>query len=995
MKKMKKSLHYLFFATITFLMLAINLNGFAQSKKIRGKIIDATTQEPLIGANAVIDGLFIGGASDVNGEFEILGTPKGSFKLIVKYIGYEDTFVEFDGIPNEPILIQLKSSSILNEEVIVTAMARGQMGAINKQINSIQIKSVVSSAKMDEIPDATAAESLGRLPGVQISRSGGEANKVSVRGLAPKHNTISVEGVTLLSTDSDNRSVDLSMIAPNILSGLEVTKALTSDMIASSLGGAVNMTLKTAQEGFHTDLSGETGYNDNAKGISDYKFSATLGNRFFNNDLGIMIGAYIERRYRGKDVIDADWAEDMRLTEELRDSTLMLNKITYQDIEDNRSRLGGSIVIDYKLPFGELKLVNFGSRMNQETFTYSQDYTIDQPRCGYSIEKSGDDYQTQMVNKFGADLDLFTGKLSINLSHALAENDNPDRKRIWSWGDYDHLTANDKDSLLATPGFDFNEWINLAHPFGTALGYGFDPAAANPVFISEYGMDREYTTSFDYELPFNIGTKASGSLKFGYMYKYHSRKYDYERNDINVADGTYNLDVSLREYFDIYNNIPENQGNIDMEESWGTDFSNDMFYNGKYNLYPFMGLKHMDEYMTYSKDYYESNDYKIPSNIASFEKDQDGTEKYNAAYIMTEIKLLKERVRIIPGVRYEKIDYKYSTYSIIQPRGAVKDLTTYVTAVESPTITHKNFFPSIQAIIKPTEWMDARLAYNQTVSRPDFVDIIPRFSYNPNNTPATVTSGNVDLRPQISKNWDAMLSFYSNKLGLITTGVFYKDISDLIIRNTYYLKDSTQAAMINASYDYLGSEYTVARNNDWDASIIGFEADYQANLHHLPKPFNGLLFSTNFTYTNFNTNYYTYYVDKVRQISPLTGRPTLVDVVVDTFYQHNTDNFNINLSLGYQIKGFNINVSYLYKSPEVYSLDHVKDYLSQYNQSYSRVDIKIKQQLTKGLEVFANINNLTGSGDIRYRNIADSDGYFTEREEYYGVNFNIGMRFRY
>jgi len=77
--------------------------------------------------------------------------------------------------------------------------AQGQVQAINQQLASDKIVSIVSEAKIQELPDFNAAEAIGRLPGVSTLQSSGEANKVVVRGMAPQYNEVAVGGITLAS----------------------------------------------------------------------------------------------------------------------------------------------------------------------------------------------------------------------------------------------------------------------------------------------------------------------------------------------------------------------------------------------------------------------------------------------------------------------------------------------------------------------------------------------------------------------------------------------------------------------------------------------------------------------------------------------------------------------------------------------------------------------------------------------------------------------------
>ena len=1012
---MKNSLQF----TLKLLLFFV-LTGFsvqAATHKITGVVKDELNGEVLIGANVVVDELFIGAATDVDGKFEIYGIPDGPFTLVVKFVGYEELRIEYSEAPTEAITINLKSSAIVGEEFVVTALARGQMGAINTQLNALQIKNVVSAAKMDEIPDATAAEAIGRLPGITVQRDGGEGNKVSVRGLGAKHNTMSVEGVTLLSTDAENRSVDISMIAPNVLSGVQVTKALTSDMIASSLGGAVDMTLKTAQEGdMQLDASFQGGYNTNISALSDYKGSMAFGQRYLDNKLGVMIGGYVENRYRGKDIIDPKWIiNDSKTIEEGRDSTLKLEQLSYQDIDDNRFRFGGSVVIDYQLPFGQIKLINFGSRMNIEQIKRQQDFGVSTTNHNHQVTQSGDDFRSQMVNKISGDFDIFGGKLSAGFSHSVAERNKPEGIFVGGWGDYGPnpvMTAKYRDSLVAIPGFDFRSWVNYINVDDRSNKDYIHQSAANIEFLKEYGIDREYTSQIDYEHPIRLGSFMSGKIKTGFMYKYHSRFYDSDKNKVDVASSGINHDVdaALRKHFpDIYINDPSYQGKIEPKDAWSTDdFDQNNFFGGEYNLYPFIGMDHMKDYAYYGRQYYEDNGYYLYPNISSYQQDQEGTETYTAGYIMAEFKFWKDRINVIPGIRYEQQTYQYSSYRVNVPfQGSAPDLSSYVQDTTADMLTHTNFFPSVQAIIKPVKWADLRLAWNKTVSRPDYNAITARYSLDPNSAETKIEAGNPNLRPQISENLDLMLSFHGNRFGLLSLGVFRKNITDLIEENEYLLLTTEQADFHGLPHNVLtrgvdgagkaNAKYKYSLNNQWEQEILGFEADYQPNLHFLPYPFNGLLFNANVTYLD--SKYERYNYDVVNVLTPIfPGSPIKVPkpVVVDTSYMQHTSYLTLNASLGYSLRGFTVHVSMLYKPTSLKYLAPTRKNLlnDEYYPAYSRIDVKMKQKLNSNLELFFNLNNLTDAGDIFYRNVLGAGDYYVDKDERYGRNFHLGIRYR-
>ncbi len=176
--------------------------GFGQGT-LRGTVLDSVTNEPLLGANVFVPGTALGGVTDREGVYRLVGLPEGRVKLKFSYIGYKSREIEitFTAGAATPLNIRLAPDVIEGTEVVVTGQRKGQMAAINQQLTSQTIMNVISEEKIKELPDANAAEAIGRLPGVSILRSGGEANKVILRGMSDKFTTFTIDGIRIPSTD--------------------------------------------------------------------------------------------------------------------------------------------------------------------------------------------------------------------------------------------------------------------------------------------------------------------------------------------------------------------------------------------------------------------------------------------------------------------------------------------------------------------------------------------------------------------------------------------------------------------------------------------------------------------------------------------------------------------------------------------------------------------------------------------------------------------------
>ena len=175
--------------------------------------------------------------------------------------------------------------AIMGEEVVVTAMMRGQTAAINQQVNSNTIVNVVSKEKIMELPDQNAAETVARLPGVSLVRDGGEGTKVTLRGMAPRFNSITIDGEKVPSTSDQDRSVDLSMFS---------TDALVRDRVLQGPASRYGRGCHRGTDQFHFqdrlrrlswECKGADRLQPSLKSFGQYKGSVIFENRFFNDQV--------------------------------------------------------------------------------------------------------------------------------------------------------------------------------------------------------------------------------------------------------------------------------------------------------------------------------------------------------------------------------------------------------------------------------------------------------------------------------------------------------------------------------------------------------------------------------------------------------------------------------------------------------------------------------------------------------------------------------------
>ena len=144
---------------IAFVVLFIPVHLFAQST-LQGSVTDSSSGERLVGVNAFIIGTSLGSATDIEGRYRITRVPPGVYTVRFSFVGFEPKEIEVDltGGEDQKLDVQLQPGVVLGEEVVVTAQMRGQMAAINQQLTSNTIVNVVSEERIQELPDANAAQ---------------------------------------------------------------------------------------------------------------------------------------------------------------------------------------------------------------------------------------------------------------------------------------------------------------------------------------------------------------------------------------------------------------------------------------------------------------------------------------------------------------------------------------------------------------------------------------------------------------------------------------------------------------------------------------------------------------------------------------------------------------------------------------------------------------------------------------------------------------------
>ena len=936
---------------------------------IEGFVRDSSQNNPLPGANVFVMKTAFGAATDKAGHFIIKGVPTGSHTLRISYIGYRTR--TFTIRVEDGTVLQINASlpidALEGETVTVTGQATGQAAAINQQLSSTTITNVVSAEKILELPDANAAESVGRLPGISILREGGEGNKVVIRGLSPTYNAITIAGDRIPATDLDDRSVDLSMISPEILAGIEVTKALTPDKDADALGGTVDFQLATAPHGkFNFNGRLQYGYNHEKTEFGEYRGRFIFSDRYVDSRLGLLLTGNFEKTQRGSDRLSATYAVVREKREGEEFAPVTTNSVNFEHTIDVRERTGFSLMADYEIPGGKIVSNNFLSRLDRDLVARTRRFDMSGSNKMKYYLRDREQQIDIITNSIGGVHDLSFMTMNWKLSRNASATRYPYNSRFQFEEANAFNTAN--IPAIASPADIINNAYNRVEN-----AYLYD-GEVEP----ENSFERDLTAQINLEVPYSVTDNLVGKLKGGFKIRDKVRERDrgYASTRLDKTDPNYPLFHSKYGTPGFqYTRMP-GTGYAYMTNYIDPSFDPGSFLDG---AYPFgVGLNQQElNYFLTRYTYDQVYSFSLQRDMDDYEV----TDVLTAAYAMTQIDL-GSFMMILPGVRYEltNIDAvgRVGTVNTSDDEGLLDDNRVRDTTA---TVKYSRWFPMAHVRIRPADWFDVRLAYTQTVSYPRLDYVIPAKKIRASDI--SVTYGNPGLIPQFSTNYDAYLSFYGNKIGLFTVGGFYKNIENLIyVRSGHVILDPAKEGV---EPNLKGYSITRPENNPNKTELYGFELDWQTNFKWLPRPFDGIVISANYSHIWSTTNFPRSFVRQTK----IPVFPFLLTSVVDTFRTGNMPDQAAdvgNFAFGYDLGGFSGRVSALLQGKTL-TFVGVREELDGFTNTYVRWDLSLKYDVTEYFSVYFNLNNFTGQPDQSYMQTAQ---YPTSRE-YYGWTSDLGI----
>jgi len=838
--------------TFGYICFTANVNAQAPSSgHISGIVVDSETGSPVIGANVIIEGTYRGAAADIEGRFLIQNVEPGSYTVVVSAVSYArmlvtDVVVESGKtVTVNGILIP---EAIQTEEVVVEgrAVLSYEAALLRLQHRSAQISDGISAEQIKRTPDATSSDALRRVTGLSIV----DNKFVFVRGISERYSKATLNGGTLASTEPDRKAFAFDMVPANLLENTIISKSFTPDLPGDFAGGLVRMNTIDFPSDLIVTVSGSASYN------SVSTFNAFNSYRGGSTDyLGVDDGI------RGLPAGLPENVSSNEITPEERLAIAQQFPNSWGPVS-RKAPLSSS----YSISLGD------GTRLLGQDFGFVTSLSY---RSGFeTIELERNEFESSGEPRF-----LYKGSQSrysilwggmFNFSYKLSNYHRLSIKNTYT------RSADDDVTILQGPQFtDIS--ADLIH---TGLRF-----VSRSVYSGQLGGEHYFKGIGSLQLHWRISHSISDRNEPDYRRIIYARSFGAREDDPYYA--VLGFQANLKNGGRFYSNLK------DKSNAYGADFtlpvrSSQIKFGGSFedtdrdftsrligiiinargNGFTDPHLYHLPIDSIFMAENFRQNGFSIDeyrnggNNYTAF-------QSVGAAYTMIDIPfvVLNQHFRLIAGARWE------------ESRQGV--LTMNLNATEEIHIERikVNILPSVNLVYKVTPISNLRLAYTETVNRPELREI-SNFMYFDFSTQTSVR-GNMELRPASIKNYDIRFETFPGLDEMLSASLFYKDITDAIEQVII------SGVSLNAERTFMNAD---------NAKNYGFELEGRMSFRHIASALSDFSIRGNYAWIKSEVDIKATETTLSRRGRPLQGQSQYV--------------INLGLSYDNPDRGTSVNILY-------------------------------------------------------------------------------------
>lgn len=925
---------------------------------------------------------------------------------------------------------QAMNSSEEVEVISVGGIRQSLTAVADLKKNSNFIQDSIVAEDIGKFPDANVAESLQRISGVSIDRSGGEGQQITVRGFGPQFNTVLVNGRRMAS-DAEGRAFNFDLLSAELIGSVDVFKTSSVALQEGGIGSTINLkTQRPLDIGkFKAVVSAKGSYEEKSDEVTPNLFGF-VSNTFADDKVGVLLSISHQERKATLDSSITSWSADSQRfdpwvigeddlwrfadgqgngvgnyvyqrqhnfmrTEEDRTRTGYTGTLQFAVSEDITLTFDG-MYTDFDIKTQAISRISHRNKNDLHNMLVDENNVVTRYDM---IEGPMNVYQARnrpaTAEQFGANLEWFiTDQLSANIDISTSSSENPAAGKDY----YVVVRASDKlqridnsqntDAPLQT---NFNFTPSTTDVNGDGIVNQFDYVLGEPVVmadvndqgswfgqregftfiddIDEAKIDFEWLSDHEYLTQVTFGAIASSQEKT----RVNKRSPDPQFYLLNRVPLPASLFTSVNRE--------------DFLTAANGAFANDSVYFDPEALLDYYSLPE-----TLSlRD--ELNGLAPGTSAAAFQTYDaivDPSRSYNvqedifSAYVNTmfEFEVSSMPLTINAGLRFTdtKVDSTGANrvFLDLAPSGTTGDvLISTLGAPEEVTASadYSKWLPSLNAKLDVTDEIVLRAAYSKTLTRPDMtlLNPAPAFAQQVRLSSLEATAGNPDLSPFIANNYDISFEWYYNESSYLTVGYFRKDIDGFIVsgvaREPVTLDQPNSLALI-----------TEDRSNI-DGNTIYFDITRPRNLEETSV--DG--FEIGFQHTFDSLPSFFKYLGVSANLTFVSAEDEFDVNVIDNNIALPGLGDSQNIVLFYDDTKIEARIAYNNREEFFTRLQGVEPW---FTEQYDQVDARVAYNITEDIQVFVEGTNLT---DSFTRQHGRYDSQFLSLESS-GPRFSLGVR---
>lgn len=854
-----------------------------------------------------------------------------------------------------------------------TVTVTGIRGSMEKSLDTKREANarveVVTAEDVGKLPAHNVADTLQRLPGVNISSSsadeGGfdEADRVSLRGTSPSLTQTLINGHTVGSADwfvlsqgnNVGRSVSYSLLPSELVSSVEVNKSSQAKLQDGGTTGTVNIiTRKPLEFSKQFTAEGSIGMvrSDQAKS-NDPQYSALFNYKNEENTFGVMVQGFSQKRELRREAQEIPGGffqigakDPVALTNPDLIGVNVPGLLGSTLFEQTRERKGGLVSLQFKptdtLTLGlngfssELKANNY----NRNFMMFGNNFAKSQaPDPGYVV-KDGVLTNATYTGKPGTNYavyDMIYRESKAKSSYVTFDAD---------WQISDSLTAKFQAGSTKGTGETPRQYIAevtvgggggaswATHGAGSPIDWNVG-GDLSPNGVTSFGTwgnqqvtaeDKEKWATLDFNQYFNDGGVLS-SIDFGLRFADHKR-------EALSPEGATPGDI----WSALKNGATSNYPN---------GFAGDIGGTFPRNIWYFTPGALKDA-VTNNSTWLAGNDG--PTGRHNYGAEWQVKEKNFAGYVQANFRGDWWSGNL--GLRYVNIKQDINTYNAVS-NAADADVSSLFGMWERVAFQNKRnrVLPSANIKFDLDDNLVLRVAASQTQTLPDY-SALGASSYG-SDLNRTGGGGNPNLKPTLSTNLDANLEWYFMPRGLLSVGAYHMDLKD-------YIAFDVVSRQLYSELTNRLETYQISTPINADGKVTGVEVAYEQPI--------GEYFGVNANYT---------YANGTTAHTWSDGSHNLLGTSKNTY----------NVGAYFENERFGARVSYTHRSSFLISLSGTNPY---YQDDFGTLSASLSFKATDWLSISLDGLNLNNPTYKYYQTAAIPTSFYSNGRQYY-----LNFRFKY